>query len=674
MRSSNAMPGSSPRTRHPSRADRTTMLADPAVRRLSAGGVLLQCLGFVGCRSGGNPAADDALLTAGARLLSALAPEAVRTVRLMAAGLHVVAVVATLPDQPRDRHIDAHGVCLLVCGMVCGAGGLGAWANAVAAGDWQRLTGQDGTYCAVAWYPQQGELALGQDRFGLRPQYSCTRLDGSQWFASSPRALAVLPELADPIINWDAQILQTLRLPREGGMAVFHGLTRSRGADGVLIRSGNRIAIVHTPPPPYGDPPSGSMAVPALVDALNHALLARLRETLDQTPSPVPTGLLLSGGLDSRWIGAALRHLGRPYTGYTLGGRLDADVDFARRACTLHGVPLIEGDLDRHAATLAQVPATVWWQDGAISPYHHLIGQAWPALTAQGPMLLHGYFQDWLKWGRPRPRELLPQALAPRIDANALRTRAEGIYREFAQASHLAVLAPDSPGRVHEAIQRRLADRALAAREDAVSMLVMDHGPQEPFTALGRFGYALGGAAFPLLGQNSLHLVRLALRLPPHQRMQIQARCVLALAPEEARLPTMRFCLPTAVLAKGYGALPGHLLRDPGWYRRWRAIARHPSPETTRLARLRAPDALAWARGLLFATDSQALDHFGERLEAFWQAATAPDAHWRAVSLLYGLAGREYYRRCWRRAAAGDARPWVSEPGPERMDASAAGD
>jgi asparagine synthase (glutamine-hydrolysing) len=197
-------------------------------------------------------------------------------------------------------------------------------------------------------------------------------------------------------------------------------------------------------------------ALDRLDEIVRHSVAQRLR-------SDVPTGTLLSGGVDSSLVTAlASQESGRTLDAVTMGfrdGQLDERI-FARAVAARHGVALHEEVLTPHVAT--DLPAIVWHYgqplaDVSIVPNYYMSRAARRFMT----VALVGDGADELFGGYARPTV----------------ARAARIYRALLPSPMrraLGAMLGDRPGTRSEGLRRKLALLAETGAVSAADAFVYD--------------------------------------------------------------------------------------------------------------------------------------------------------------------------------------------------------
>ncbi len=520
----------------------------------------------------------------------------------------------------------------------------------------QAITGLDGAYALLGIRPGTDELLLGVDYFGLQPLYY-VRHAGAIWCTTALRGLAMLPDLPTGIDRAHL-IRKNLRIGRVYTDAQLLGITRIRA------NSLHQLPLEGVPNIVHGEPiqPVAERKCTRSDHDLVAALNTRVLQRVNQIPGNQPLALWLSGGLDSRWISAALHRSGRTHDLLIVGPEGDEDRALALQYGEAHRRRMLVGDPTDLESAL-RLPEINWHLDASASLFEQMVGGLWPTLVTESPRLLHGYFWDLLKSTPPMlPRSLgdlrpdrLPFQNAPDPMSQLLQ-----ITNRFLDQSRLAVLAPDAPELLCEAVQSLAPRLCTDDPPQVVLRLSIDGGPLEPFLTWGRMGSVLGGNEFPLADTELASLILETMTLPKARRESLQARCVLALDPEVAgRIPVHPLNIRPDVLARGGPLRSGHVIRNPAWLpgRILQRSRMHRAP--SRMQVLGSPFFRKWLDDLLQPGSAAATAFGHQNIANFAAAALAPPFSWRAISILYELAAMELFVQCFRRAQSGSRRPWV---------------
>ena len=183
--------------------------------------------------------------------------------------------------------------------------GYRAWGPAVA----ERLYGM---FAFAIWDGRRRSLLLARDRLGQKPLY-WAEVGGRFLFASEAKAILAALD-ATPAVDPRAlaRYLALDFVPTP--WCIFEGVHKLPAAHCLERRAGAdaRLSSYWELPVPTADPPSVAEAIHRTRELFETAVARRLM-------SDVPIGLLLSGGLDSTLVGAALRRLGARLETFSLG-------------------------------------------------------------------------------------------------------------------------------------------------------------------------------------------------------------------------------------------------------------------------------------------------------------------------------------------------------------------
>jgi len=218
----------------------------------------------------------------------------------------------------------------------------------------------DGLFAGVVFDGHKNELHIVTDRYGLRPLYWTHQGDRIAW-ASQTKAFLTLPNFSptiDPITR--EAFLATGQLPSDRtwlqGVEPFPPATRItfKISDGSFTRqhywSWDKVA------PLVGRQDPRELAI---------ELGQRFQSAVNDRATP-ESGLILSGGLDSRAILAALPH---PPPTFTFGDPQSADVKIAAQAASKKGATHTVLPLNDQNWLSPRIPG-VWQTDGALDLLH----------------------------------------------------------------------------------------------------------------------------------------------------------------------------------------------------------------------------------------------------------------------------------------------------------------
>ena len=253
-------------------------------------------------------------------------------------------------------------------------------------GGWEFLRDADGVFHLALYDARDHALHLATDRHGLRPLY-LTRIRGDLAWAAEVKALLNLPDHSaaiDPeaVGEWFSfgQLLDARTWIR--GVELLPPATvlhcTSQGEKRRRYWSWREQRTL----PESSD--EGELA-----EALGDLWLRAVRRRMDARP----LGQLLSGGLDSRAILAALPRETPSYATLTFGQRGCEDLRIARRAARRKGVP--HRFVEIHAGNWlpARIDA-VWRTDGMVGVFDLHGCEAQPLLADLCRVQIHGYLGD----------------------------------------------------------------------------------------------------------------------------------------------------------------------------------------------------------------------------------------------------------------------------------------
>lgn len=177
----------------------------------------------------------------------------------------------------------------------------------------------DGMFAFAIWDGRRQSLLLARDRLGQKPIYYM-RQGGRFLFASEPKAILAALDTAPSIEPRAlARYLALDFVPTP--WCIFEGIHKLPAAHRLEVQAGGEPQIV-----PYWQLPLPS-APPGSIDEVTERVQTLFERAVEQRlMSDVPVGLLLSGGLDSTLVGAALRRLGVQLETFSLGFE-EADFD-----------------------------------------------------------------------------------------------------------------------------------------------------------------------------------------------------------------------------------------------------------------------------------------------------------------------------------------------------------
>jgi asparagine synthase (glutamine-hydrolysing) len=337
---------------------------------------------------------------------------------------------------------------------------------------WDRLLDRlDGMFAFAIWDARERTLYAARDRMGEKPFFYGRHDDGLS-FASTLTALLRLRNEAGfvDVRALDAYLTyQAVPAP----LAMFEGTAQLPPAhelrfspDAGELRVSRYWDLRFAPKQRVAE----RDALDRLDEIVRHSVAQRLR-------ADVPTGTLLSGGVDSSLVTAlASQESGRTLDAVTMGFN-DAALDervFARAVAARHGVALHEEVLAPHVAT--DLPAIVWQYgqplaDVSIVPHYYMAKLARRYMT----VALVGDGADELFGGYARPmvaraariyRALLPSPMRRALGAmlgERPGTRSEGLRRKLALLTDAGAV-PAADAFVYDRAFRRLRGGAYDPR------------------------------------------------------------------------------------------------------------------------------------------------------------------------------------------------------------------
>jgi asparagine synthase (glutamine-hydrolysing) len=211
-----------------------------------------------------------------------------------------------------------------------------------------------GMFAFALWDRRKRRLLLARDRVGKKPLFYAHR-DGRLWFASEPRAILASGEVPVEVDHRAIDLFlhyQCVPAPR----SAFTGLRKLRPAH-TLVWSDGEIATRRYWKLSYRNRPR-RMADGELCELIRHKLLEATRIRLR---SDVPLGALLSGGIDSSSVVAAMaQQSAEPLKTFSIGFDVDAfdERAHARDVASRYGTDHHEVVLDASAMEL--LPRLAW--------------------------------------------------------------------------------------------------------------------------------------------------------------------------------------------------------------------------------------------------------------------------------------------------------------------------
>lgn len=328
----------------------------------------------------------------------------------------------------------------------------------------QRLNGM---FAFCIWDERTGEAFLARDHAGIKPLY-VAESDGGLAFASEAKVVASLPGVSREVDRVALrQFLTFLWVPGERTM--WKGVRKLAPGSWMSWRDGVTTTGVWWD---WDQRPDHSRSDADWIADLRGSLLS---VTARQIVSDVPVGALLSGGLDSSVIVAAMREVApadriRCYVSYSPGEDHDGfahDLPYARMVADRVGAELFEQPLDPGMAEL--LPLLVWHLDepiadpAAVASYL-LCRQARETGTV---VLLSGQGADELYHGYRGHRAMRARGRVGGVPTQAFRL-ASGIFETVVARSGLSATA--TPRRIGKLL------RVLGASASEAVMQLADWG------------------------------------------------------------------------------------------------------------------------------------------------------------------------------------------------------
>jgi asparagine synthase (glutamine-hydrolysing) len=193
----------------------------------------------------------------------------------------------------------------------------------------------DGMFAFGLWDESRSRLVLARDRLGVKPLYY-TRQQGMLLFASEIKALVAHPLVSRDIDTEALYHYLTFRTV-PAPMTMFAGIHKLPAGHVLTCDAEGQVTIRRywDPVRPGEEPPKHDPAAP---ERVRDMLAASVRKRL---VADVPTGIFLSGGLDSSAIVAlAALHSGRPLNTFSIGIKdLEGynELDYARLVANRFG-------------------------------------------------------------------------------------------------------------------------------------------------------------------------------------------------------------------------------------------------------------------------------------------------------------------------------------------------
>lgn len=219
----------------------------------------------------------------------------------------------------------------------------------------------NGMFAFCIWDERRGEALLARDHAGIKPLYWTKTADGIAFASEAKVLLSVLPERPDVDATALQQYLTLLWVP--GHRTMWQRISKLEPGQWLSFRDG-KIELGT-----WWDWDQSQQEERSPEDWAREVRGALLRTVDRQLMSDVPLGALVSGGLDSSCIAAAMRELRpteslRAYTARISDEDQDGfadDLPYAREVGERLGLDLIECDISPDIASLLSL--LVWHSD-----------------------------------------------------------------------------------------------------------------------------------------------------------------------------------------------------------------------------------------------------------------------------------------------------------------------
>jgi asparagine synthase (glutamine-hydrolysing) len=276
-----------------------------------------------------------------------------------------------------------------------------------------------GIFAFAVWDAVDRRLFVARDPLGVKPLYYAETANGFL-FASELKALVLCADVArdiDPVA-----VADHLGFLWTAGEATMLKSVRKLRPGTALTVEGTHVTVRRYWRPPLARPDPCAAASPTSPSALTALIDSVVRE---QMVADVPVGALLSGGVDSSAIVAAMCRTTAPENITTFcaavpdrGGRADNfgdDLDHARLVAESFGVKLVE--VPTEADLIGGLADMVWSLDEPTADFAAL--QTWMLARAARDsgikVLLSGVGGDDLFTGYARHRAAMIYAVADRV-------------------------------------------------------------------------------------------------------------------------------------------------------------------------------------------------------------------------------------------------------------------
>lgn len=277
------------------------------------------------------------------------------------------------------------------------------------ASDGSALAGLDGAYALASFDPDRVELTLANDRLGFRPLYVTAMKEGFA-YASEVKALLAARDALPPI---DETGLRQLF----GFDYLFGDRTLWEGISLLPPASVWRLTPFSQTRKRYwsfGD----IRRDPRPVQEVSERFGQLWRRAISRRQKPGTMPLLLSGGLDSRWVLVELVRQGRRPNTITFGQPRSPDIRIAARAARLAAVPHRQIHLTPSTWWNGR-PEAIWQTDGMVNARHLAAAAAGDALHSGNRYTIKNSSANLLFGGmalRPRELEIWPDGLRGQLE------------------------------------------------------------------------------------------------------------------------------------------------------------------------------------------------------------------------------------------------------------------
>lgn len=396
-----------------------------------------------------------------------------------------------------------------------------------------------GVFVLAIWDAKTRRLLVANDRFGLWPVYFAEH-ESRLLFA--PEVKGVLADSSFPRVVNDTAVADFFHFGHLLGAETFFDGIELLPPASILVWQDGRSTLKHywdlgLPEEYLGQPE------PDLVDRLAHLTRQAVERRLDDS-SDCRIGLLLSGGMDTRTLVAAIDRTKFKYPTFVFGTPNGEDARYARQVADLIGNPhhFIELKPDYPKRWAAK---GVWLTDGMMLSNVFYVLSPLPKVRELVNVIFTGDCGDWiLGGGTPTEKQF-----ANLSDEAVIQRRYDEYYNKGLipeqQHSHF----------FSEQYYRRIGSRSVNSfREHFKKARVPGSTNKTVYFALRHEALRTSGYGITLLRSQLLprmpyydnDLVDFALRVPPELRRDrhIQIQALKRLAPDLVRVPQQYSGLP----------------------------------------------------------------------------------------------------------------------------------